>query len=331
MFVTVVIPMRNADNFIEAALDSVCGNALVRQIIVVDDYSTDCSAEKVADYAAKDSRVALFRHTQQKGAGAARNTGFAFAEEKYCIFLDADDDLKPAALDECALVLEGCPADFLVFKWYYCDADGRFEQMRMLAQDEAIWQAITGGALIFPATTDARNNSDILRTANFPWHKLYSTDFLRRSGVHFSDTLVHNDNLAHWMSYAKCSSFVLYSKYLIGHHESRQKNSLTQIWDQRRLQIFDVFDEIDSFLLSDRAYFSYFLQFARYKAQMIDWIGRFIDNPILSRFAKNAVKTFAMLNFELFCRIAAADPEAGKRIYDVIHNTYGYLHKIRRQ
>jgi glycosyltransferase involved in cell wall biosynthesis len=323
--------MHNANDFIEATLDSVCSNALVRQIIVVDDCSTDCSAEKVTDYAAKDDRVALFRHAQQKGAGAARNTGFAFAKEKYCIFLDADDDLKPAALDECALVLEGCPADFLVFKWFYCDADGHFEQMRMLAQDEDIWQAITGGALIFPTTTNARNNSDILRTANFPWHKLYSTDFLQRKGIHFSEVFVHNDNLAHWMSYAKCSSFVLYSKYLIGHRESRQKKSLTQVWDQRRLQIFDVFDEIDSFLLSDKAYFAYFLQFVRYKTQMIDWIGRFIDASIVSRFAKNAIKTFAMLNFRLFYLIATVDPVAGQRIYDVIHDIYGYLRKIREQ
>ncbi|MDR1659913.1 MAG: glycosyltransferase family 2 protein [Desulfovibrio sp.] len=327
MSVTVVIPMRNADNFIEAALDSVCGNALVRQIIVVDDYSTDCSAEKVADYAAKDSRVALFRHTQQKGAGAARNTGFAFAEEKYCIFLDADDDLKPKALDGCAAVLDAYQADFLVFKWYYCDMLGHCERQRMLEQDENIWQSITGGSKIVRA--DIRAHPDILRTANFPWHKLYSTDFLRRAGIHFSETLVHNDNLAHWMSYVKSGSFILYDEYLIGHREDKSKKSLTQIWDQRRLQLFNVFDEVDNFLLSEEAYLSYFLQFVRYKAQMIDWVGGLIDKALLPLFAKKAVRTFAMLNFQTFLFVAASDIVAAQRIYDVIHDVGGYLRKIR--
>jgi glycosyltransferase involved in cell wall biosynthesis len=329
MSITVIIPAHNADSTIRATLDSVCSNTLVRQIIVVDDCSTDATADRVADYARRDGRVELARREQRQGAGAARNAGFPHAGERYCIFLDADDDLKPKALDGCAAVLDAYQADFLVFKWYYCDMLGHCERQRMLEQDEDIWQSITGGSKIVRA--DIRAHPDILRTANFPWHKLYSTDFLRRAGIHFSETLVHNDNLAHWMSYVKSGSFILYDEYLIGHREDRRKKSLTQIWDQRRLQLFDVFDEVDDFLLSEEAYLSYFPQFARYKAQMIDWVGGLIDKAALPLFAKRAVRTFAMLNFQTFLFVAASDIVAARCIYDVIHDVGGYLQRIRHR
>ena len=65
----------------------------VGECILIDDGSTDRSAEIAQKYAEKDERVVVLTHADGKnhGAGSARNVGFPRAKEEYIAFLDADD------------------------------------------------------------------------------------------------------------------------------------------------------------------------------------------------------------------------------------------------
>ena len=103
MWVNIVIPMKNAAPFIGAAVASALDQASVKRVIVVDDASTDGSAEIVARI--NDERVTLIGGAG-RGVSAARNLGFAEierlsdtqeAECSWVMFLDADDRLVPGA------------------------------------------------------------------------------------------------------------------------------------------------------------------------------------------------------------------------------------------
>jgi len=74
MWVNVVIPVKNGARFIGDAVASALGQPGVKQVIVVDDGSTDDSAEIVSRI--NDARVTLIRSTG-RGVSAARNLGFA--------------------------------------------------------------------------------------------------------------------------------------------------------------------------------------------------------------------------------------------------------------
>lgn len=92
--VTTVIPAYNAGAFVAKAIDSALAQGVAQQIVVVDDGSTDDTAEVVAAYG--DS-VELIRQANG-GVSAARNRGIAAAGGEFIAFLDADDVWLPGKL-----------------------------------------------------------------------------------------------------------------------------------------------------------------------------------------------------------------------------------------
>ncbi len=91
----VVIPAWNAERYLAEAIESVLGQTVpVDTILVVDDGSTD-------DTAAVARRYPEVRLVQQAnaGAGAARNRGVAATDEALLAFLDADDVWLPHKLE----------------------------------------------------------------------------------------------------------------------------------------------------------------------------------------------------------------------------------------
>ncbi len=93
--ISVIIPAYNAEEYVGRAIDSVL--AQTRQpdeIIVVDDGSTDNTAEVIKSYGSK----VCFIHQENGGASVARNTGIEAARSKWIAFLDADDEWLPEKL-----------------------------------------------------------------------------------------------------------------------------------------------------------------------------------------------------------------------------------------
>lgn len=86
---TVVIPLFNKVKFIERAINSVRNQSFHNfEIIVIDDGSTDGSAELVERIF--EDEVKLIRHVNQ-GVSATRNLGISLANYSFIAFLDADD------------------------------------------------------------------------------------------------------------------------------------------------------------------------------------------------------------------------------------------------
>jgi len=95
---TLIIPVYNRSALLAAALDSVCRQTFQDyEVIIVDDGSTDDTADVLAREAAKDRWQGRLRllHQANAGQGAARNLAIDHAAGEYCTFLDSDDLLFP--------------------------------------------------------------------------------------------------------------------------------------------------------------------------------------------------------------------------------------------
>lgn len=106
--ISIVMPAYNAAEYITPTIRSVLGQTHKNwELIVVDDCSTDATAELVESFASQDARVRLIRLDRNHGAPAGpRNIGVREAVGEWVAFLDADDVWHPQKL-ECQLrVLE---------------------------------------------------------------------------------------------------------------------------------------------------------------------------------------------------------------------------------
>ncbi|MBD2603276.1 glycosyltransferase family 2 protein [Scytonema hofmannii FACHB-248] len=99
--ISIITPCYNAEKFIGKAIDSVRSQSFTDwEYIIVDDGSTDNSAEVIASYAAIEPRLQLVRQSNS-GACITRNNGFQACSGKsqYLLFFDADDCLEPTMLE----------------------------------------------------------------------------------------------------------------------------------------------------------------------------------------------------------------------------------------
>lgn len=95
--VSVVIPVFNRQSLVAQAIASVQRQDVDAEILVVDDGSTDASAEVIAGIAADDDRVILLRGPN-RGPAAARNRAIARAKGEYLTFVDSDDLCPPGRI-----------------------------------------------------------------------------------------------------------------------------------------------------------------------------------------------------------------------------------------
>jgi glycosyltransferase involved in cell wall biosynthesis len=105
--VTIVVTNYNYGHFLEEAVRSVLeqeGGA--PHVIVVDDGSTDPTTVDVLDALPEEVRVV---RQENSGVAAARNNGLALAETPYLMILDADDRLRPRALNVLRAPLDSDP------------------------------------------------------------------------------------------------------------------------------------------------------------------------------------------------------------------------------
>lgn len=108
---SVIIPCYNQGQYLAQAIESVLDQTLKpKEIIVIDDGSTDNSADVARSY--KNQGVRLIQQVN-KGLSSARNTGIMNATGEYIFPLDADDMMAENCLERVADVIAQTGADIV--------------------------------------------------------------------------------------------------------------------------------------------------------------------------------------------------------------------------
>lgn len=164
--ITVVIPVYNGEKYVKTCLDNVLGQSYSNlEIIVVNDGSTDKSAEIAAQYPVK-----IVTHPQNRGLSAARNTGIDSATGDYIHFMDVDDLLNTGFYAAMAKAIVETGSDIACCGVVH-------EQAKYKTQ-------IFKKQKVYTSTKD-KLTATYVGKWGYVWRYLYRMDFLRQHNMRF--------------------------------------------------------------------------------------------------------------------------------------------------
>ncbi|GAA3769124.1 glycosyltransferase family 2 protein [Streptomyces phyllanthi] len=172
----VVIGYDDAAHVADAVGSALAQGPAVREVIAVDDCSTDGSGQLLELLAAGESRLRVIRRpVNSGGCGTPRNAGIEAAAAPYVMFLDSDDVLPPGAVN--ALLGAALAHDAQV-------TAGLCVRRELPSGRETPWQPelYTEPAVLARPSLRPRLVHDTLCV-----NKLYRADFLREHGIRFPE------------------------------------------------------------------------------------------------------------------------------------------------
>ena len=189
--VSVIMPVYQAERYLEAALRSVLDQSFEDlEILCVDDGSQDRSLQILLEMAEKDPRISVFSQ-QHEGVSVARNVAIAHASGKYIYFMDSDDLLKEGALQILVQKAEEEDLDALFFDADVCyDEDCTEEELsfRPNYRRRHDYPGICSGAEMFDRL--CRNNEYLVTI----WIAFYRRSLIMEGNISFYPGIVHSDN-----------------------------------------------------------------------------------------------------------------------------------------
>ncbi|MDF7663246.1 glycosyltransferase [Bifidobacterium sp. ESL0763] len=115
--VSIIVPVYNAADYLRRCVDSILAQSHTNlEVILVDDGSSDGSAQVCDEYAAADQRVTVI-HQANGGIGRAQNAGLDAAHGSYIAFSDNDDILDRRNIELLLHALTSTGADMSKARW----------------------------------------------------------------------------------------------------------------------------------------------------------------------------------------------------------------------
>jgi len=151
--VSIITPAYNAEPFIKRSIDSALSQSYANiELIIIDDGSTDSTAEIIKSY---DDKRIRYLHQSNQGQGAARNYGIRESKGELITFLDADDEYTTDKVKEQAEFLlsnNDYQAVYCNALHFFTDEPGFFFKKDRDYPSGDIFPALLEGSLINPNT-----------------------------------------------------------------------------------------------------------------------------------------------------------------------------------
>ncbi|TXE10896.1 glycosyltransferase [Gelidibacter salicanalis] len=186
MKLSIIIPVYNVEKYIAQCLDSVLNQDLgpeEYEIIVVNDGSTDSSAEIAHSYARNNTNIKVI-DKENGGVGSARNCGMDLAIGKYIYFIDSDDYLIKNSLKKLIDTCENNNLDMLTF--LSTSFSTAISKIETLVKNKE-FRVSFGDKELSPIV----NGEDYLANVNYRgeiWWFITNREFLLRTNIRFIET-----------------------------------------------------------------------------------------------------------------------------------------------
>lgn len=217
------------------------------EIIVVDDGSTDNTIQLLNEFKNKFNNLKVITHKQNRGLGAARNTGLKAAKGKYVYFCDVDDQIKPDLLSYCSNLMQSdANLNYIIFGFdvsypdmNFNDETITFKELRLRSNDEI-------REIYVPNLLLSRHGN------GFVWNKFYRRSFLINNNLWFGNQRIQQDEVFN-IKVLLCSnniyispiSLYRYNIFSSGNNGSRYIEDRFEIFVEVRRNFENLFEKWD--------------------------------------------------------------------------------------
>ncbi|MFD6277614.1 glycosyltransferase family 2 protein [Streptomyces sp. NPDC060209] len=241
---SVIVPFYNVQAYAPDTLRSLRANTREDfEFILVDDCSTDGTADLLRRAQDGIEGVVVLRHERNAGLATARNTGLDAARGEYIAFLDGDDWLAPGHYARLLARTEALGCAFV-----------RTDHVQVTGTSRTVRRVPHGLRGVVSDPRDAILPADRTTSVDyaFAWAGLYHRSLLDRGLLHFTDGLrTAEDRPWIWRLHREAESFAVLGT--LGHFYRRGvASSLTQIGDERQLDFIRAYDQVLSDTAADR-------------------------------------------------------------------------------
>jgi len=131
--ISVIIPTFNCAEYLSSALDSVLAQTMDDyDIVVIDDGSSDNTKQALLRY--RENSKVTYIYQENRGLPGARNAGVAQSDSEYLAFLDADDQLRPDALQQMTEAVSNMTASWCLVDILKCKPEGKEVQHTVIPE-----------------------------------------------------------------------------------------------------------------------------------------------------------------------------------------------------
>lgn len=231
--ISIIIPVYNAERFLDRCLGSVLGQTYEDiEVIAVNDGSKDGSLAVLKAYAERDGRIHIVDQ-ENAGVATARNVGLSNATGEYILFVDADDWIEADMAASLLSLLEGTPeAGIAVCAGDAAEHPG--ETLRVADPNTEIWDS-------------ERQKKEFLthqRLQGMLWNKLIRASLFQ--GLAFDPTVGYGEDAQiMWKVLARCQNMVL-TNQIYYHHVIEPTSISNRSFSPRKFASIKVWREIQS-------------------------------------------------------------------------------------
>ena len=218
--VSIIVPVYNVEKYVEKCLQTLINQTLKDiEIIVVNDGSTDNSANIINKYASNFSDVIKCYDKENGGLSDARNYGMQYATGDYIAFLDSDD--------------------YVEIDMYEKMYNKAIEENSDMVECDFIWEypdkRIIDTGIIY------NNRKDMITYARVvAWNKLIKRELIGRAKVIYPKGLRYED-IEFFYKMVPYYDKVSFVKEPLVHYVQRD-SSISNVQNERTREIFDVLD-----------------------------------------------------------------------------------------
>ena len=228
--ISIIIPVYNTEKYIERCLNSVINQKYEnKEIIVINDGSTDKSEEKINKYINKITYI----KKENSGLSDTRNVGIEKATGEYIMFIDSDDYIEECLLDKLKPYINQ-EIEMIKYKSRKVTEEGKEIQI----MDGPVFETTKGEE----AFSKMCFTDQLMETACI---YLYKKELLKKNQFRFSKGLYHEDFGLIPLIILKAETFV--STGICGYNYVQSSNSITRNEDYQKTKrkVYDLLTHYD--------------------------------------------------------------------------------------